>query len=174
MSRPFCLLAIQKWNYLKIEITARLWLVWFKVYYMQWYHSTTTACFCGLPQTNVHLTQVSHQWWVIILTPSLQLVYEFFLRFLESPDFAPSTAKRCIDQQFVLNLLELFDSEDPRERDLLKTTLHRSEYRPEGRSWNILIWIQEIPQNNGLAFLPCSFNISSSYFQSIEHQHSPF
>jgi len=57
--------------------------------------------------------------------PHLQLVYEFFLRFLESPDFAPSTAKRCIDQQFVLNLLELFDSEDPRERDLLKTTLHR-------------------------------------------------
>jgi len=57
--------------------------------------------------------------------PHLQLVYEFFLRFLESPDFAPSTAKKCIDQQFVIHLLELFDSEDPRERDLLKTTLHR-------------------------------------------------
>ena len=52
-------------------------------------------------------------------------MYEFFLRFLESPDFAPSTAKKCIDQQFVIHLLELFDSEDPRERDLLKTTLHR-------------------------------------------------
>merc|ERR1719204_1985497 len=57
--------------------------------------------------------------------PHLQLVYEFFLRFLESPDFQPSTAKRSIDQQFVIQLLELFDSEDPRERDLLKTTLHR-------------------------------------------------
>lgn len=57
--------------------------------------------------------------------PHLQLVYEFFLRFLESPDFTPSTAKRSIDQQFVIQLLELFDSEDPRERDLLKTTLHR-------------------------------------------------
>jgi serine/threonine-protein phosphatase 2A regulatory subunit B' len=34
-------------------------------------------------------------------------------------------AKRYIDQTFVLNLLELFDSEDPRERDFLKTTLHR-------------------------------------------------
>jgi len=30
-----------------------------------------------------------------------------------------------IDQSFVLRLLELFDSEDPRERDFLKTTLHR-------------------------------------------------
>jgi len=57
--------------------------------------------------------------------PHLQLVYEFFLRFLESPDFQPNSAKRYIDQKFVLQLLELFDSEDPRERDFLKTTLHR-------------------------------------------------
>ncbi|KAF4532338.1 hypothetical protein B566_EDAN003641 [Ephemera danica] len=57
--------------------------------------------------------------------PHLQLVYEFFLRFLESPDFQPSVAKRHIDQKFVLQLLDLFDSEDPRERDFLKTTLHR-------------------------------------------------
>ncbi|XP_033096332.1 serine/threonine-protein phosphatase 2A 56 kDa regulatory subunit epsilon isoform-like [Anneissia japonica] len=57
--------------------------------------------------------------------PHLQIVYEFFLRFLESPDFQPSAAKRYIDQKFVLQLLELFDSEDPRERDFLKTVLHR-------------------------------------------------
>jgi len=58
--------------------------------------------------------------------PHLQLVYEFFLRFLESPDFKPSLAKKFIDQKnFVVPLLDLFDSEDPRERDLLKTTLHR-------------------------------------------------
>jgi hypothetical protein len=30
-----------------------------------------------------------------------------------------------VDQHFVLKLLELFDSEDPRERDYLKTILHR-------------------------------------------------
>ncbi|XP_065762935.1 serine/threonine-protein phosphatase 2A 56 kDa regulatory subunit gamma isoform isoform X2 [Muntiacus reevesi] len=57
--------------------------------------------------------------------PHLQLVYEFFLRFLESADFQPNIAKKYIDQKFVLQLLELFDSEDPRERDFLKTTLHR-------------------------------------------------
>ncbi|ORZ23419.1 protein phosphatase 2A regulatory B subunit [Absidia repens] len=57
--------------------------------------------------------------------PHLQLVYEFFLRFLESPDFNVSMAKNYIDERFVLQLLELFDSEDPRERDFLKTTLHR-------------------------------------------------
>jgi len=57
--------------------------------------------------------------------PHLQLVYEFFLRCLESSDFQPSLAKKFIDQRFVLQLLDLFDSEDPRERDFLKTTLHR-------------------------------------------------
>uniref|UniRef100_A0A2I3GXQ7 Serine/threonine-protein phosphatase 2A 56 kDa regulatory subunit n=1 Tax=Nomascus leucogenys TaxID=61853 RepID=A0A2I3GXQ7_NOMLE len=43
----------------------------------------------------------------------------------ESPDFQPNIAKKYIDQKFVLQLLKLFDSEDPRERDVLKTTLHR-------------------------------------------------
>uniref|UniRef100_A0A672P4H4 Serine/threonine-protein phosphatase 2A 56 kDa regulatory subunit epsilon isoform-like n=1 Tax=Sinocyclocheilus grahami TaxID=75366 RepID=A0A672P4H4_SINGR len=57
--------------------------------------------------------------------PHLQLVYEFFIRFLESQEFQPSVAKKYIDQKFVLQLLELFDSEDPRERDCLKTVLHR-------------------------------------------------
>jgi serine/threonine-protein phosphatase 2A regulatory subunit B' len=57
--------------------------------------------------------------------PHMQVVYEFFLRFLESPDFNHTLAKQYIDHDFVLKLLELFDSEDPRERDCLKTTLHR-------------------------------------------------
>uniref|UniRef100_A0A8C2MST5 Serine/threonine-protein phosphatase 2A 56 kDa regulatory subunit n=1 Tax=Cricetulus griseus TaxID=10029 RepID=A0A8C2MST5_CRIGR len=56
--------------------------------------------------------------------PHLQLVYEFFLRFLESPDFQPNIAKKYIDQKLVLALLDLFDSEDPREQDFLKTILH--------------------------------------------------
>lgn len=57
--------------------------------------------------------------------PHMQLVYEFFLRFVESPDFNHQIAKQYIDQDFIIKLLELFDSEDIRERDCLKTTLHR-------------------------------------------------
>ncbi|CAI4036332.1 hypothetical protein SMKI_15G1720 [Saccharomyces mikatae IFO 1815] len=57
--------------------------------------------------------------------PHMQAVYEFFLRFVESPDFNHQIAKQYIDQDFILRLLELFDSEDIRERDCLKTTLHR-------------------------------------------------
>ncbi|SCU83230.1 LADA_0C10286g1_1 [Lachancea dasiensis] len=57
--------------------------------------------------------------------PHMQCVYEFFLRFVESPDFNHQVAKQYIDQEFILRLLDLFDSEDIRERDCLKTTLHR-------------------------------------------------
>jgi serine/threonine-protein phosphatase 2A regulatory subunit B' len=55
----------------------------------------------------------------------LQIVYEFLLRYVVSNDTDAKVAKKYIDQQFVLKLLELFDSEDPRERDYLKTILHR-------------------------------------------------
>lgn len=57
--------------------------------------------------------------------PHLQVVYEFFLRFVVSNEVDPKAVKRYIDQQFVLKLLDLFASEDPRERDYLKTILHR-------------------------------------------------
>jgi len=57
--------------------------------------------------------------------PHMQAIYEFFLRFIESPDFQHQMAKQYIDHDFILRILELFDSEDPRERDCLKTTLHR-------------------------------------------------
>ncbi|XP_008812431.2 serine/threonine protein phosphatase 2A 57 kDa regulatory subunit B' beta isoform-like [Phoenix dactylifera] len=57
--------------------------------------------------------------------PHLQLVYELLLRYVVSPDIDAKVAKRYIDHSFVLRLLDLFDSEDPREREYLKTILHR-------------------------------------------------
>ncbi|KAL2323200.1 hypothetical protein Fmac_027579 [Flemingia macrophylla] len=57
--------------------------------------------------------------------PHLQLVYELLLRYIVSSDTDTKIAKRYIDHSFVLKLLDLFDSEDPREREYLKTILHR-------------------------------------------------
>ena len=37
--------------------------------------------------------------------PHLQIVYEFLLRFIESPDFNSNTAKKFIDQKFVLQVI---------------------------------------------------------------------
>ncbi|GBG25298.1 Serine/threonine-protein phosphatase 2A 56 kDa regulatory subunit delta isoform [Hondaea fermentalgiana] len=57
--------------------------------------------------------------------PHLQIVYEFLLRFVVSGDVEPKPAKKYISHAFVLQLLGLFNSEDLRERDYLKTILHR-------------------------------------------------
>merc|ERR1719267_143859 len=57
--------------------------------------------------------------------PHLQYVYEFLLRFVVSNETDPKVVKKHIDQAFLVKLLDLFDSEDPRERDYLKTILHR-------------------------------------------------
>jgi len=57
--------------------------------------------------------------------PHLQVVYEFFLRFIVSAEVNGKVAKKYIDQNFIRNWIELFDAEDPRERDYVKTVLHR-------------------------------------------------
>ncbi|KAK6942743.1 Protein phosphatase 2A, regulatory B subunit, B56 [Dillenia turbinata] len=57
--------------------------------------------------------------------PHLQLVYELLLRYVVSSDTDTKVAERYIDHLFVLKLLDLFDSEDPREREYLKTIVHR-------------------------------------------------
>ncbi|KAI3470510.1 hypothetical protein Pfo_027173 [Paulownia fortunei] len=57
--------------------------------------------------------------------PHLQLVYELLLRYVVSSDMETKIAKRYLDHSFVLKLLDLFDSEDLREREYLKTILHR-------------------------------------------------
>uniref|UniRef100_A0A0N4Z6V2 Serine/threonine protein phosphatase 2A regulatory subunit n=1 Tax=Parastrongyloides trichosuri TaxID=131310 RepID=A0A0N4Z6V2_PARTI len=81
--------------------------------------------------------------------PHLQLVYELFLRFLESSDFQAQIGKKYIDQRFVTNLLELFDSEDPRERDFLKTVLHRIY----GKFLGLRAFIRKQINNTFLSFI---------------------
>ena len=63
-----------------------------------------------------------------LLEPSwshLHIVYEFFLRFVTSASLDCRVARKYVDPVFLTRFLELFNSEDVRERDYLKTTLHR-------------------------------------------------
>jgi serine/threonine-protein phosphatase 2A regulatory subunit B' len=97
--------------------------------------------------------------------PHLQTVYEFFLRFIECQDFNTNIAKKYVDQKFVVEvarfnkLLALFDSEDPRERDFLKTTLHRiygkflnlRAFIRRSISNAFFVFIYEDEQHNGIA-----------------------
>lgn len=57
--------------------------------------------------------------------PHLQLIYDLLLKYVVSADTDTKIAKRYLDHSFVLKLLDLFDSEDMREREYLKTILHR-------------------------------------------------
>jgi len=115
--------------------------------------------------------------------PHLKIVYEFFLRFVESPDFNTNIAKRYIDQLFVLNLLELFDSEDPRERDFLKTTLHRIYGKflnlraPIRRSINNVFFhfIYETERHNGIAeLLEILGSIINGFALPLKEEHKSF
>lgn len=54
--------------------------------------------------------------------PHMQLVYEILLRFVLSKEVDSKTAKEYFSKKFMIRLLNLFDSEDPRERDYLKVT----------------------------------------------------
>lgn len=115
--------------------------------------------------------------------PHLQIVYEFFLRFVESPDFNTNMAKKFIDQHFVLQLLELFDSEDPRERDFLKTTLHRIY----GKFLNLRAFIRrsinnvffqfiyETERHNGIAeLLEILGSIINGFALPLKEEHKTF
>jgi len=60
--------------------------------------------------------------------PHLQLVYEFLLRFVVSSQSEVRVLRRSIkknNKQFLINVIHLFRSDDPREREYLKTILHR-------------------------------------------------
>jgi serine/threonine-protein phosphatase 2A regulatory subunit B' len=102
---------------------------------------------------------------------------------VESPDFNTNLAKRYIDQNFVLNLLELFDSEDPRERDFLKTTLHRIYGKflnlraPIRRSINNVFYhfIYETERHNGIAeLLEILGSIINGFALPLKDEHKTF
>ncbi|ETO17536.1 Serine/threonine protein phosphatase 2A 57 kDa regulatory subunit B' beta isoform, partial [Reticulomyxa filosa] len=55
--------------------------------------------------------------------PHVQLVYDFLHKFVLSVDV--KAIKKYLDKKFLLNLIDLFNSEDVHERDYLKMILHR-------------------------------------------------
>ncbi|KAL1564264.1 serine/threonine protein phosphatase 2A 57 kDa regulatory subunit B' theta isoform-like [Salvia divinorum] len=115
--------------------------------------------------------------------PHLQIVYEFLLRFVASPETDAKLAKRYVNHSFVLRLLDLFDSEDPRERDYLKTVLHRiygkfMVHRPFIRKAinNIFYrFIFETEKHNGIAeLLEILGSIINGFALPLKEEHKLF
>ncbi|XP_077211498.1 serine/threonine protein phosphatase 2A 59 kDa regulatory subunit B' gamma isoform-like [Tasmannia lanceolata] len=115
--------------------------------------------------------------------PHLQIVYEFLLRFIASSETDAKLAKRYIDHSFVLRLLDLFDSEDQREREYLKTILHRiygkfMVHRPFIRKAinNIFYrFIFETEKHNGIAeLLEILGSIINGFALPLKEEHKLF
>lgn len=113
----------------------------------------------------------------------LQVVYDLLLKFVTSPSLEAKIAKKYINHSFILNLLDLFDSEDPRERECLKTILHRiygkfMVHRPFIRKsiGNVFYcFIFETERHNGIAELLEIFgSVISGFALPLKEEHKIF
>lgn len=113
----------------------------------------------------------------------LQLIYDILLRFLSYNSLDAKVAKKYIDNCFILKLLDLFDSEDSRERDCLKAILHRvygkfMVHRPFIRMTvgNIIYrFVYETDHHNGIAELLEIFgSVISGFALPLKKEHKMF
>ncbi|KAK9149536.1 hypothetical protein Scep_008293 [Stephania cephalantha] len=113
----------------------------------------------------------------------LQIVYDLLVRFITSSSLDAKVAKKYIDHSFILKLLELFESEDPRERDCLKTILHRvygkfMVHRPFIRKAvsNVFYrFVFETERHNGIAELLEIFgSVISGFALPLKEEHKMF
>lgn len=143
-----------------------------------WERGERRACVCCF----FHPTHPSSLSLPLFSNPT-QIVYEFLLRYVVSPDTDAKTAKRHVDARFVVRLLDLFDSEDPRERDYLKTILHRiygkfMAHRPFIRKAinNVFYrFIFETERHNGVAeLLEILGSIINGFALPLKDEHTQF
>ncbi|CAI0414854.1 unnamed protein product [Linum tenue] len=115
--------------------------------------------------------------------PHLHIVYDLLLRFITSTCLDAKIAKKYIDHSFILRLLDLFESEDPRERECLKTILHRvygkfMVHRPFVRKSisNIFYrFVLETEKHNGIAELLEIFgSVISGFALPLKEEHKLF
>ncbi|KAL0692307.1 hypothetical protein Bca4012_059487 [Brassica carinata] len=115
--------------------------------------------------------------------PHLQIVYDLLLKFITSPCLDAKLAKKYLDHGFIVKLLELFDSEDPRERECLKTILHRvygkfMVHRPfirKSMSNIFYSFVFETEKRNGIAELLEVFgSIVSGFALPLKEEHKIF
>ncbi|GAV74843.1 B56 domain-containing protein [Cephalotus follicularis] len=115
--------------------------------------------------------------------PHLQIVYDLLLKFITSSCLDTKVAKKYIDHSFILRLLDLFESEDPRERECLKTILHRvygrfMVHRPFIRKSISHIFYRfmfETEKHNGIAELLEIFgSIISGFALPLKEEHKLF
>ncbi|KAL8499281.1 hypothetical protein ACS0TY_022312 [Phlomoides rotata] len=113
----------------------------------------------------------------------LQIVYDFFLKFVTSSSLETKVAKKYINNSYILKLIDLFESEDPRERDCLKAILHRiygkfMVHRPFIRKCmgNVFYrFVFEVEKHNGIAELLEIFgSVITGFALPLKEEHKIF
>lgn len=112
--------------------------------------------------------------------PHLQIVYEFFLRFIANVDV--QQVLPFFNTSFLLQMLALFDSQDSRERDFLKTILHRMysrfmSLRPFIRKAmkNIFFSFMHSTEHNGISeLLEILGSIVNGFARPVKEEHRKF
>lgn len=115
--------------------------------------------------------------------PHLQVVYNLLIRFLDCASFDTNRAKTYIDNKFASSLLNLFESEDPRERDYLKNILHgiyarflklRSHIRRQMNNI-FLTFLEDFEYHNGIAdLLEVLGSIIKGFVVPLKDEHKTF
>nr|XP_043628080.1 serine/threonine protein phosphatase 2A 57 kDa regulatory subunit B' kappa isoform [Erigeron canadensis] len=115
--------------------------------------------------------------------PHLQIVYDILLTFVTSTSVEAKVAKKYINNSFILRMLDLFESEDPRERECLKAIMHRvygkfMVHRPFIRKSisNIFYrFVFETERHNGIAELLEIFgSVITGFALPLKEEHKIF
>lgn len=115
--------------------------------------------------------------------PHLQVVYELLRKFVTSPNTEQKLVRTHVSSRFVTSMVELFNSEDPREREYLKTVLHRiygkiMQPRPFIRRsiMNVFhTFVYETYRHNGIAeLLEIIGSIINGFAVPLKEEHKNF
>jgi serine/threonine-protein phosphatase 2A regulatory subunit B' len=115
--------------------------------------------------------------------PHLHIVYEFLLRCIVSDDIEAKLLKKHINGPFMVKLLALFDSFDQRERDYLKTIVHRiyakfmslRTFIRKAINHDFFVFIYETEKHNGIAeLLEILGSIINGFALPLKAEHKTF
>jgi serine/threonine-protein phosphatase 2A regulatory subunit B' len=113
----------------------------------------------------------------------LQVVYELLLRFTLSDCVDMKSTKRYFTHHFIVSLISKFDSKDQREREYLKTILHRIylKYMPlrtfirHNINYTLLMFLFETQSFSGIGeLLEIYGSVISGYSLPLKSEHLQF
>ena len=152
--------------------------------YIEVVNMVARNCFRTLPPSQYQIYDPDED--EPVLEPTwlhLELVYEFFMEVLSSPEFKTSTARKHMGEAFLLQLLPLLDSEDVRERLSVKNVVHKLysvftcfRYYLRTQLQNILLeYLYETEKFRGISeILEIFASIIQGYVLPLKEEHKTY